>query len=124
MLPPRRDVKVSTVYPKSLADWLQLDYFRRRGRLRRWRGPLGLGVGIGCAALVLAMSFWPGGRRAFQAAPVSNAHAMFNDHCAACHSTTFRTAARLVRGDEVRSVTDAACLRCHDGPIHHPRQIG
>jgi hypothetical protein len=124
MLPPRRDSKFSSVYPKALGEWLQLDYFRRRGPLRRWRTPLGLILAIACVALMVALSWAPGGRRAFQAAPVSEAHAMFNDHCAACHDTSFKTATRLVRGDAVRSVSDEACLLCHDGPRHQRRQVG
>ncbi len=124
MLPPRSDAKAATEFPKALSEELQLDYFLRRGRLRRWRGPLGVVLAFGCLAAVLAVSSWPGGRRTFQAAPVSEAHAMFNDDCAACHTKSFRTAGRLVGGDEVRSVTDQACLHCHDGSIHHPRQMG
>jgi hypothetical protein len=124
MLPPPRDTKFSSVYPKALGQWLQLDYFRRRGPLRRWRTPLGLILAIGCVALMVALSSSPGGRRALQAAPVSEAHAMFNERCAACHDTRFKTATRLVHGDAVRSVSDEACLRCHDGPRHQRRQVG
>jgi hypothetical protein len=125
MLPSlRRSAKVTSVYPKELPEWLQLDYFRRQGRVRGWRGPLGLFFAVGGAILMLAISWSPGGHRALQAGPVSEAHALFNDNCATCHDTRFRTAARLVYGNTVRSVTDAACSRCHDSPIHHRRQLG
>lgn len=47
--------------------------------------------------------------------PVSDAHAYFESDCTACHV-----------GDGPRrfgrAVTDAACLTCHDGAIHHPNQ--
>jgi hypothetical protein len=124
MLPPRRDAKVSSVYPKGLAGSLQLDYFRRRGRLRRWRGPLGLFCAVGGIVLMLAVSWSPGGHRAFQAAPLSESHALFNESCTTCHDARFHTAARLMFGDTVRSVTDGACRQCHNGQIHHARQSG
>jgi hypothetical protein len=119
VIPSPRDASAGDNYAKPLSDRLQLDYFRRRGPLWSWRGPLAVAVGATCLALVALTTAWPGGRRAYESAPVSTAHAMFNVDCAECHDTRFRTATRLVAGDSVRSVTDRACLRCHDGAVHH-----
>ncbi len=109
--------------PKTLADWLDLDYFRRSRRNgRAWKmilaGTLLFSV-VGVVALV-----W-GRPTAFQSRPVSTAHASFNQDCAQCHVEGFRTLDRLRRLDsEVRAVPDSACVRCHAGPVHHATQIG
>src|SRR5829696_4970614 len=123
MLPSQRDARSSSAYPKTLASWLELDYFRRPRPLRRVRSQVTKLVLLGCALLVAGVSLLPGSRRIYQAAPVSSAHALFNDDCEACHTARFATATRLVRGDDaVRSVSDEACLRCHAGEVHHSRQ--
>ena len=113
--------------PKDLPEWMELDYFERRRPLTRWRrllarGSLALGAALG-VALILPPFFGPrAALPVYQSRPVSPAHAMFNDDCAACHAEAFRTAGRLIHGDSFRSVNDATCLRCHDGPAHHAEQ--
>jgi hypothetical protein len=109
--------------PKTLADWLDLDYVKRPRRVGRgWRllllGTLVLSL-FGVSAVVL------GRRTALQAGPVSTAHASFNQDCGQCHVEAFRTFDRLRRLDSgVRAVPDSACTRCHSGPIHHATQVG
>src|SRR5439155_15720318 len=99
MLPSQRDVRSSSEYPKTLASWLELDYFRRPRPLRRVRRLVTGLVLLGCALLVAGVALVPGSRRIYQAAPVSTAHALFNDNCEACHTVKLATAARLLRGD-------------------------
>jgi hypothetical protein len=110
--------------PKTLADWLDLDYFRRARRSGRlWRRLLvaTLLLSVGGVALPLAL----GRRSVFEARPVSWAHASFNQDCGQCHVEGFRTLARLGRLDpSLTAVSDAACTRCHGGPIHHETQVG
>src|SRR6516225_183113 len=110
--------------PKNLADWFDPDYL---GRARRsgWVWYLLLvGTLVPCLAGV-ALPLLLGKQTPFQAAPVSKAHASFNQDCAQCHVEGFRTFDRLRRLDpEVRAVPDTACTRCHSGPIHQATQVG
>src|SRR5579871_2012089 len=82
--------------PKSLSDWIQLDYFRRPRSLRRWRGWLGWGTLAATALVVGIVLLLPGGKTAFQAGPVSSAHTLFNDRCGECHTEAFQTARRIL----------------------------
>jgi|GEM_PF-1755411 len=125
MLPSQRDLRSASEYPKSLSSWLELDYFRRPRRLRRLRRLVPWTVLLLSTGLIAALTWLPGNRRIYQADSVSTAHAIFNEDCEACHNASFGTAKRLLRGNnELRSVTDEACLRCHAGDAHHVRQVG
>ncbi len=109
--------------PKTLADWLDLDYFRRARRNgRAWKILLGATF---LFAVVVVFLLILGRPTAFQSRSVSTAHASFNQDCAQCHVGAFRTLDRLSRLDsEMRAVPDSACVRCHAGPVHHVTQIG
>jgi hypothetical protein len=125
MLPSLRDPKQATEYPKALAQWLDLNYFRHPGRLLRLRRQVPWVVLLASALAMAGVAFVPGGRRNFQAGPVAPAHSRFNERCEACHDIPFGVAMRLVKGDEsMHSVADPACLKCHNGAIHHARQVG
>jgi hypothetical protein len=108
--------------PKSLAEWIELDYHRHPSRFwRSLRLMLGLVV-LACAGL-LASAHLSGNQAIYQAGPLSTAHAMFQNDCGQCHTESFQPLRRLWPGNTaVRSVTDEACLRCHDGPVHHAQQ--
>ncbi|HLJ91611.1 MAG TPA: hypothetical protein VKU02_00325, partial [Gemmataceae bacterium] len=109
--------------PKTLADWIQLDYFRKPGRVWRVRNILTWSIFAGCVALV-AFTWWPRTRFVYESRPVSSAHAMFNDHCGVCHVESFQPVARLLRADpDVHSVADQTCRTCHDGPPHHHHEL-
>jgi predicted CXXCH cytochrome family protein len=108
--------------PKAFADWYELDYFRRpRSRhVTAWVVVLTMAA---CAAAVAATFAWPGGRTAYQAGPLSDAHAFLADNCAACHTEAFSTARRLLPANQAaRATPDAACLQCHDAGVHNPHQ--
>src|SRR5215218_3669791 len=110
MLRSQRDARSSSEYPRTLASWLELDYFRRPRPLRRVRRRVTGLVLLACALPVAGVSLMPGSRRIYQAAPVSTAHALFNDDCEACHTAKLATATRLLRGDDaLRSVGDESC---------------
>jgi len=123
MLTSQKDPESPYLGPKSLPRWLELDYFRRlrplRGK-RKW-------VTLAFFALTGVLATWsllPGRHWSHQAGPVSAAHAMFNEDCTKCHTAAFQPLARLVSNDAgIRSTPDAACLQCHDGPIHHETQF-
>src|SRR5262249_20205682 len=64
--------------PKTLADWVDLDYVKRPRPLRRlWRPALAVAL-LG-AVLYIAWAVALGSPTAFQAGPVSTAHALFNN---------------------------------------------
>src|ERR1700692_2430910 len=102
--------------PKTLSDWIELDYYRRPRRLRRIRTAVIVFVFLVSLGL-LAATFWPKYRYLYESRPVSSAHSMFNNNCGVCHVETFQPATRLVHGNsKLRSVGDDVCLSCHDGP--------
>ena len=108
---------------KPLAERIELDYFRRPRQLRPTRTVVtGVVLLASLAGLVAAVVTHQ--HRIFQAGPLATTHAMFENSCEQCHSQAFQVAWRLVPGNEdFRSVAEAACKRCHDGPIHNEQQI-
>jgi predicted CXXCH cytochrome family protein len=114
--------------PKDLPDWIKLDYFRDPRPLGRWRTRLTRGSWLVGGALCAVLLVLPltGPRRLrpiYESEPVSTAHLAFNNDCGRCHTESLQTARRLIGGDGVRSVKDAACLHCHEGPPHQATQI-
>lgn len=109
--------------PKTLPEWIELDYYTRQRALRRWRRVVTWTTLAVSAALIVGVVAWAN-RRIYQAAPVSDSHRMFNNDCATCHTETFRSAWRLspAHKDE-SSVPSAACQVCHEGATHHDTQL-
>lgn len=106
--------------PKALTDWLELDYYERPRRLRRWRGTaLWIMLLLSCAGVAFALI--PSNHRAFEAGPLSAPHAMFQHDCQACHVEEFATARRLVPGMAEHPAMNQACQVCHAGPPHHDK---
>lgn len=105
--------------PKTLAQWFELDYFRRRRLFRGlWRGLVGIALLLSC--LGIGWTFWAGKYTVYQAGPLSTSHALFNNDCGKCHIQAFPVLNRLWTSDAaVRSVPDSACQQCHAGPRHH-----
>ncbi len=112
---PLRDVK-------ALSDWIELDYYRRPRRLRRFRALLAWAVLLSGAG-ALALLTWLGQPSIYQAGPVSTAHHMFNNDCGKCHTESFQPVNRLWPGNApLRSVMDQACQQCHEGAVHNVHQ--
>jgi hypothetical protein len=118
--------------PKSLADWLQLDYFRRPRPLKAlWKPVVLATLAIGVAAMVAVAALQkrvvPRLATAYQAGPLSSSHAMFNNDCGTCHREAFQTWNRLWQfNGTIRAVSDETCQKCHLGdihPVHHDTQI-
>lgn len=115
--------------PKTLADWMELDYFRRPRCLKSLWKPvvlttLVIGVATMVALAVLQKKAAPRLATAYQAGSLSTAHAMFNNDCSQCHVEAFKTWDRLWRfNGSIRAVPDDACQKCHPGPIHHVEQV-
>ena len=108
---------------KSLAERVDTRYQRQPNRLRRWRLWMAL-LALLAPLGWLAMAESRGDRRIYQAGPVSTAHQMLAHDCQACHQDAWQPLARLVSGNEKHiSTPNAACIKCHDGPIHQQNEI-
>jgi hypothetical protein len=97
---------------KKLAQRIDLNYFKRPYPIPRWRRILSLGA-AGAALLWLAWAGAGARQQIYNAGPLARPHALFTRNCAACHVT---------QASFGRKVTDAACLACHDAPIHQLSQ--
>ncbi|HUL16363.1 MAG TPA: hypothetical protein VLV88_10225 [Terriglobales bacterium] len=95
---------------KKLAQRIDLNYFKRPTPFKRakfWSCIL-----VPAAALVwIASHFISGDPRVYSSGRLSEPHAVLEKQCAACHVQQV--------GAFSASVSDAACLSCHDGPVHH-----
>jgi hypothetical protein len=112
--------------PKSLSEWQELDYHRRPRPLKSlWRPVLLATLAVAVVALVAVAALQkrviPRLATAYQAGPLSTAHAMFNNDCSRCHVEGFKTWDRLVHSNSaIRAVSNDTCEKCHLGPQHHP----
>jgi hypothetical protein len=104
--------------PKEFTRHFTLDYYRRPRPLRRWKWMLSLVAALGLAGALAAVVIDRRRHTAFQAAPVSHAHAFFGHDCAACHDTAFATARRFVPFANAHSVSDGRCTHCHAAGRH------
>ncbi len=99
---------------KKLAQRIDLNYFKRPTRLKRAK----FWLSVGLPALALVWVGWLGlahDTRVYSSGRMSEAHAVLEAECAACHVKT--------AGAFSAQASDAACLSCHDGPIHHATQM-
>jgi hypothetical protein len=110
--------KDESPYPRELARWLALDYFRRPRGLKARRFHVTLATTLAFTLLSVA-SFVPGMHRLHQACPVSKSHAMFANDCAKCHDQAFQPVRRLLGCPECVSASDQACSSCHRSAPHH-----
>src|SRR5262245_59360357 len=104
--------------PKVPSAWVELDFHERQRRLKVWKRRLTWGALIGFFVLIGASvaSSLTVRRTAtwYQAAPVSSAHAIFNDDCSRCHSQSFQTARRFLPwNSDIHTVDNARCRECH-----------
>jgi len=108
---------------KTAAKRIELDYAKRANALLRWRRVL---IGVAALLCVAWIAFAASPRRPSRASarlgqaahnpgPLVRAHAYIEQDCAQCHDKQ--------AGGWSRSVSDAACQRCHDAAGHHPNKI-
>jgi hypothetical protein len=106
---------------KAVASRIDLSYFKRPHPLRRART-------FAVAACVLAAAGWAayavgrGDQRVYNPGPVTASHAMFENNCTVCHQGDGGDGF-LSKNVNAYRVTDAACLQCHDGAVHHVNQV-
>ncbi|MGC1616997.1 MAG: hypothetical protein WA765_00765 [Candidatus Acidiferrum sp.] len=99
---------------KKLAQRIDLNYFKRPTGLKRAK----FWLSVGLPALALVWIGWHGFSRdssVYSSGRMSEAHAVLEAECAACHVKT--------AGTFTAQASDAACLSCHDGPMHHATQM-
>jgi len=95
---------------KKLAQRIDLNYFKRPTPLRRAK--LWLSVLLPLLALVwIAWRGLSGDHRVYSSGRMSQAHAVLEKECSACHVQTANAFSA--------KAADSACLDCHDGPAHH-----
>src|SRR5215469_10079826 len=95
---------------KGVAQRIDLNYFKRATPFKRAR--VWLAIGAPVAALVwIGWHFFARDQRVYSAGQLSEAHAVLEKQCAACH-------VQQAGGFSARAA-DSACLACHDGPPHH-----
>jgi predicted CXXCH cytochrome family protein len=98
---------------KKLAQRIDLEYFKKRGSLRRWRFLLSVALPA-VAILWLAWYAIRADRRVYSAGSLAPAHALLTKQCESCHLTQ--------AGFFSEKVADQKCMACHDGAIHHAAQ--
>jgi hypothetical protein len=98
---------------KTLAQRIDMDYFKRPHPFRRLRSVL-------CVVVPILALLWLGwyalGRnnRVYSSGTMSRSHAVLTEQCSACHVTEANSFSAKAR--------DEACVSCHDGPVHHANQ--
>jgi hypothetical protein len=95
---------------KKLAQRIDLNYFKRPTALKRAK----VWLSVGLPAFALIWIVWHGlarDSRVYSSGRMSEAHAVLEAECASCHVKT--------AGVFSAKASDAACLSCHDGPMHH-----
>ena len=95
---------------KAVAQRIDLNYFKRATPFKRAK--LWLAILAPAMALVwIGWHFFGHDNRVYSSGPLSNAHAVLERECAACH-------VQQASGFSA-TAADSACLACHDGPAHH-----
>jgi len=99
---------------KKLAQRIDLNYFKRPTPYKRVR----LLLCVLAPLLALGWLVWRGASRdsrVYSSGRMSNAHAVLEKECAACHIQK--------AGEFSSKAADTACQACHDGPLHHENQF-
>lgn len=106
---------------KARAKRIDLAYFRRPHPFRSWMRILSFAAPA-AAALWILIAAARGDERIYNSGPVAMRHAMLEKDCAACHAGSWGL--RYLNPAEWQARLDAACLKCHDAPVHHANQTG
>jgi hypothetical protein len=96
---------------KKLAQRIDLNYFKRPTLYKRAK----LWLSLLLPVVALGWIAWRStakDSRVYSSGRMSAAHAVLEKECAACHLQQ--------AGTYSAKANDIACLKCHDGPAHHP----
>src|SRR6267143_2300105 len=106
---PRKRV-ARTRTTKRLAQRIDLNYFKRPTPLKRAKFWLSLLLPL-LALMWIASRGLSGDHRVYSSGRMSQAHAVLEKECAACHVQQ--------AGSFSAKAASKACASCHDGPVHH-----
>lgn len=106
---------------KARAKRIDLAYFKRPHRFRRWKGILSIAAPLAAAVWIAAMAV-ARDERIYNSGPMSARHAMLETRCASCHQSPW--AERYTDPAGWQDRLDRACLVCHDAPVHHANASG
>ena len=95
---------------KKLAQRIDLNYFKRPTPLKRAKFWLSLLLPL-FAVVWIGWRGLSGDQRVYSSGRMSQAHAVLEKECAACHMQQ--------AGTFSAKAANNACLACHDGPVHH-----
>jgi hypothetical protein len=102
---------------KSIARRIDLHYWKKAHPLRASRKIIVIACFFVAAAwMVIAYAFKTDG--IYNPGHVSNAHAMIESNCAACHEPDPNN-----KGGFLMAVSDNACIACHEAPMHAASQM-
>lgn len=105
---------------KAVSRRIDHNYFKRPHPLRTGRQLLFFLAGLVTIALVTFFSVG-GDARLHNPGELTSAHAFIQNDCRACHDGGGAGTAGGSAGFS-KTVSDASCLSCHDGAIHHHNQ--
>ncbi len=98
---------------KTVAQRIDLQYFKRPHPFRRWRFILSLLLPV-LAVIWLASYGLVRNNHVYSSGRMAPAHAVLTRKCSACHVSR--------AGFFRKKSNNHACSTCHDGPIHHANQ--
>src|SRR5258706_7815229 len=108
---------------KIVGKRIDLSYHRQPSPMRTLRRLTVILCGL-AAALWGGWALFARSEQIYTPGPVAAVHAMFKNNCATCHDGGGDgTAAGGSSGKFLKTVSDAACLNCHNGAIHSEKQI-
>jgi hypothetical protein len=95
---------------KTVAQRIDLNYFKRATPFKKAKLWLAI-VAPAIAVVWIGWHVWGRDNRVYSSGRLSEAHAVLERECAACHVQQ--------AGGFSAAAADSACLACHDGPAHH-----
>jgi len=113
---------------KKLAQRIDLNYFKKLGRIPYWRRVASAGLAV---LGLLGLGWYAVARnpKPYNAGPLAHAHSLYSKKCGECHipqsSATRPEQAHwnLIWGRNQLVAADKACRACHDGPEHHAEHM-
>jgi hypothetical protein len=104
---------------RSLSRRVERGFHRRPDSFRR-RIWLAGGILSIVSVVWVALALGRGQTAKFAAGPISKAHHMFENDCAACHTTWAPVDRLLSPQTNVSSIDSEKCIKCHQAPDHQP----